>query len=233
MALDISKIIQYPLKADQFLNEEHPKSQIFIHHTAGRSSPYGPVDWWNSNSDRVGTAFVIAGKVKDKDSKWKDGDILQCFSSKKWAYHLGLKPGIFEKFNVPYKSLDKTSVAIEVCNWGYLKKQANGTFMNYVNGLVPVDEVMDLGVEYRGYRYYHKYTDAQIASLRDLLIYLCERYGIPKTYNGGMFEVNKDALSGKPGIWNHTSVRKDKTDMSPQSKLIDMLKTLETKPVIC
>ena len=40
------------------------------------------------------------------------------------------------------------------------------------------------------------------------------------------FEINADALNGKPGIWSHTSVRKDKSDVHPQDELIAMLKTL-------
>lgn len=34
------------------------------------------------------------------------------------------------------------------------------------------------------------------------------------------------ALNGVPGIWNHSNVRIDKTDCSPQRILIDMLNTL-------
>jgi len=31
--------------------------------------------------------------------------------------NLGLKEATFHKFNLPYKSLDKISVAVEICNW--------------------------------------------------------------------------------------------------------------------
>ena len=43
---------------------------------------------------------------------------------------------------------------------------------------------------------------------------------------GTGFELNTDALAGKPGIWSHTSVRKDKFDVHPQDELIAMLKSL-------
>jgi hypothetical protein len=33
-------------------------------------------------------------------------------------------------------------------------------------------------------------------------------------------------LMGDPGVYTHNSVRPDKTDVSPQPKLIDMLKKL-------
>jgi hypothetical protein len=41
-----------------------------------------------------------------------------------------------------------------------------------------------------------------------------------------MWEVNKDAMSGKAGVWAHVSCRKDKVDVFPQPELIDMLKSL-------
>ena len=44
--------------------------------------------------------------------------------------------------------------------------------------------------------------------------------------NGAGFELNNDALNGKPGKWSHTSVRKDKFDVHPQPELEVMLKTL-------
>lgn len=224
--LDVNTIIQYPLKSGQFFDEEHPKSQIYIHHTAGNSSGHICVDGWNNNIDKIGTAFVIAGKPKDLTVNYKDGDILQCYSSKFWAYHLGIPAETFKKYSIPYKSLDKVSIGIELCNWGYLTKQKDGTFKNYVGGIVPTDQVVDLGSEFRGYQYYHRYSDAQLESLKNLLVYLCDKYNIPKTYNEEMWKVSPACLNGTSGIWSHTSCRQDKFDCSPQIKLINMLKTL-------
>lgn len=229
MALDIKKIIQYPLKADQFFDEEQPKTQIVIHHTAGNASPIVVIDGWNNNLDKIGTPFVIAGKPKDKNSKWQDGDIYQCFSSKKYAYHLGIPSETFKQYNIPYQRLDKIAIGIELCNWGYLTKQADGTFKNYVGGIVPAEEVTDLGSEFRGYQFYHSYTDSQLNSLRDLIIYLCDKYNIPKTYNENIWDINQAALNGQSGIFSHTSYRKDKYDCSPQPKLITMLKELSNQ----
>lgn len=235
MALDIKKIIQYPLLRGQFFEKEFPKGQIVIHHTAGSSSPKITIDGWNSNNDIIGTAFVIGGipkqydKFKDGDifQCFKDGDIFQCYPSKLWAYHLGISAETFAKYSIPYQRLDKTSIGIEICNWGYLEKQPNGTFKNYVGGIVPMDEVADLEENYRGHRYYHAYTTAQLSSLKDLLIYLCEKYNIPKTYNAKMWDISQSALNGQSGIWTHTSFRSDKTDCSKQPALISMLSSIQ------
>lgn len=231
VAFDLNKIIQYRLNSGQFFEEEFDKKMIFLHHTAGNSNPFISIDGWNNNTDKIGTAFVIAGKPKEGEIKYKDGDIVQAFSSKHWAYHLGIPSSVFQKYGIKYQSLDKISIGIELCNWGYLIKQSDGTFRNYVGGIVPKDEVIDLGKEFRGHRYYHSYTDSQISSLRDLLIYLCDRYKISKTFNESMFDVNQACLNGTNGIWSHTSCRTDKFDVSPQPKLINMLKTLELKSI--
>lgn len=40
------------------------------------------------------------------------------------------------------------------------------------------------------------------------------------------FELNHNALEGYPGIWSHSSVRIDKSDMFPQPELLSMLRSL-------
>ncbi len=222
--LDIGKIIQQKLPANCYFQEEIPKTQIFIHHTAGGSNAANVINGWKTRTDRVSTAFVIAGKPASATSGYNDGDIYQAFPSKHWGYHLGLKKAVFTEQGVPYKPLDKTSVAIEICNWGAVTPK-NGKYETYIpNAFVPEADVLPL--DYKGKTHYHLYTDAQLAALKDLLVYLCEKYNIPKTYNAGMFDISKDALTGTPGIWTHTSVRKDKVDCSPQPKLLEVLKSL-------
>lgn len=40
------------------------------------------------------------------------------------------------------------------------------------------------------------------------------------------FEFQEDAHGGRPGVWTHTNVRKDKFDCSPQPELLAMLKAM-------
>jgi N-acetyl-anhydromuramyl-L-alanine amidase AmpD len=242
MALDIKSIAQYSLPDYVYHKEEVQKKSIFLHFTAGNSNPYLVVDGWKARADKsikegkssekVSTAFVIGGRPS-KNDKHKDGEIVQAFSSKYWGNHLGLSTENFSKFGLPYKQLNNLSIGIEICNWGYLTKQADGSFKTYVNTTVDSKDVIELATQYRGYKYYHKYTDAQIASVKDLLVYLCDKYNISKKHHENMFDTNIDALSGVGGIWTHTSVREknkygnyDKWDCSPQPALIEMLKSL-------
>jgi hypothetical protein len=224
--LDISKIIQENLPAANYYQEEIPKKQIFIHHTAGASNAKNVIGGWKTRTDHVCTAFVIAGKPPTATSGFNDGDIYQAFSSKHWGYHLGLKKEVFAANGVPYISLDKGSIAIEICNWGALTLKGDGNYYHYLDKTVPADEVVKLDTPYRGSQYYHKYTDAQLASLKDLLVYLCDKYTIPKTYHADMWDISKNALTATPGIWTHTSVRTDKVDCSPQPNLVSLLQGL-------
>ncbi len=226
--LDVNTLIQYKLNDEQYFKEEHPKTQIIGHHTAGNSNPYNVIDFWNSNPDRIDTAFVIGGNpatATHKTKEWKDGDILQAFSSKFWGYHLGLKQEVFTKAGVPYKPLDKFSIGIEICNWGQLQLK-NGKYITYVGSEVPANEVIMYETPFRGYKFYHRYTDAQIESFIRLVKYLCEKFNIPKTYNADMWDISHNALAGNPGIYTHVSVRTDKNDCHPQAELIQGLKAL-------
>ena len=224
MALDLSKIKQVPLAETQYFKQEVTKKQIVLHHTAGNSSGVATINNWNTdNRGRIATCVTISGPG-NKTSL--DGEICQAFSSKHWAYHLGVKQEVFRAFKVPYVELDKHSIGIEICNWGQLESR-NGKFYNYVDREVAADQVTELSLAYKGYRYFHKYSDAQIQSVKDLLLYWKNIYKIDLTYDyNQMFTVNAKALKGENGLYSHNSYRKDKIDIYPCPRMIEMLKTL-------
>jgi len=153
------------------------------------------------------------------------GQIVQGFPSKKWAYHLGLRESTFNNFNLPYKSLDKISIGIEICGWGQLTYRS-GKFYTWTDKVLSEEDVIELSTPFRGFKYFHNYTDSQIDSVEKLLRYWGETYNIPLTYNPDIFDVNARALSGERGVFTHCSVRYDKIDIYPHPKLIEMLKSL-------
>ena len=126
---------------------------------------------------------------------------------------------------VAYKSLDKISIGIEICNYGPLTKK-NGYYYNYVGGKVDYTQVTILDKKYKGHIYWQRYTDEQIESTRQLLVYLCDTYGISKEYNDSIFNIDNRALKGENGIFTHNSVRHDKSDIYPCPRMIEMLKNL-------
>lgn len=234
MALDIGKIIQYPLNIGQYtsMDTSSKKCQIYLHHTAGGPNPYGVVDYWNYNSEKVATPFIIAGyHVKNKAGQlWKDGDIIQCFSSKNYAYHLnvsskGNKAPSQYKTSANDQDLAERSIGIELCNYGYITRKGDQYF-SYTGSQVSENNIITYNNRFKGNLYYERYTLGQISSLRELLIYLCDRYNIPRIYNDDIWGITERALKGEPGIYTHNSVRSDKSDVHPQPDLIEMLKTL-------
>jgi hypothetical protein len=140
---------------------------------------------------------------------------------------LGLKEQTFDKFGIPYKSLDRIGIGLEICNWGQLIPK-DGKFYNYVNGVVPDDQVTELDTPFRGYKFYHSYTDEQIESVRQLLLLWKDKWNIPLTYNDDIWDVCPRALRGETGVFAHVSVRYDKNDIYPHPKMVQMLKNLES-----
>lgn len=218
------KLTQCTFPEGQYLKSVQSKSQIYLHHTAGNSNPFNVFKDWANSSERIATCVVVGGKPTS-NGNWTDGEIAQGFSSKYWAWHLGLKDALFREYKIPYINLDEISIGIEICNWGQLTLK-NDTFYNYVNRVVDPEEVCILDTPHRGYKYYHAYTDAQIEAVRELLVLFGEKYGIPLEFNQDIFDVCPRALKGESGIFTHNSVRKDKVDISPQPKMIEMLRSL-------
>lgn len=214
MADILDEIVKIPYDENQYYKVTYPKEQIVLHHTVSNGSAQAVADYWESKPDRVGTCIVVD----------KTGVIHQLFSSRFYAGHVGNVSDEMKDFNLPYRSCSKTSIGVELVNMGGLTEKNgklynaygsvyNGPTVNYING-------------YRGYDNFAKYSDKQIASLRRLLIYWCNRYDISTTYHEDMWDVNPRALSGEKGIFSHTSFRNDKSDLHPQEELIKMLKSL-------
>jgi len=172
--MDIKK--QY-LPKNEYYPTEYGKKTIVLHHTAGSHRPDWVISSWDRDQTkggkplRVATQYVIGGKsTRDGNTDW-DGKIVEAFPVKMWAHHLGTK-------NSNNTQLNQQSIGIEICNYGPLTKSANGEYFTYVNSKVPEEDVVDLGKNWRGYRYYQKYTESQIESIRFLICKLSSEHGI-------------------------------------------------------
>ena len=232
--LDLGRIKMDRLNSREYFREQYPKKQIYIHHTVSHPSPVNDVNTWRRLPYRIGTCVLIAGKPYPRENYYEDGDIYQTFSSRYWAYHLA-SHGRANQIPAKYKTrantrmLEKHAIGIEICNAGWLTWE-NGKFYSTFRTVIPEDEVIEYVDKYREQRFFHKYTDAQIESLRQLLDFFCERYDIPRDYQADMWDISENALSGCPGIFTHTSVRSDKTDCHPQPELVKMLMELKEEP---
>lgn len=158
----------------EYFTSLYQKDKIFLHHTAGGHRPDWTIDWWDTDTNnsggrrRVATAFVIGGKSLNGDAAF-DGKIFRAFDEKFWAVHLN---------GSKLYHLDKSSIGIEICNYGPITQNNHGDFYNYVNKKMPQNDVIKLPKPFRGYKYYHKYTNAQLDSLKELLLELQKNFNI-------------------------------------------------------
>lgn len=211
------------MPSDEYCHGPIKAEWLFLHHTAGWHNPYNTINnWANDTRGRIATEFVLGGpSIKGNDDKY-DGVMVQAFPEGNWGYHLG-KNGS--------SKMHKNSVAIEVCNFGYV---VNGKA--YQGTVVDKSQIVTLPKAFRGHTKWHRYSDAQIESLRLWILWIAERDGIDvraglpsliKRKGADAFEWNADAYYGKvKGLWTHTNTRKDKVDMFPQPELMDMLTSL-------
>lgn len=231
-------IYDCPLSDDEYIKKETKKDTIWLHHTAGGSRPDWTIGGWekdfvkdkkgnpvldkkgNPVPLKVGTQFVIGRKSSSTgDSTW-DGKILKSFDDRYWAYHLGINHPNNEELN-------SSSISIEICNYGPLTFK-NKQFFNYVNRQVMDSEVVELDNSFRGFKYWERYTDAQLESTRNLIIYLQNRWGLELEkgiYNEEWFGYDKKWFT-TGGLRTHTQVRIDKYDIFPQLEMIQMLNSI-------
>jgi len=172
------KIIEKHLPNAEYFPNSTPKDTIYLHHTAGSHRPDWVIDWWNKdrsrsgNKIRVGTSYVIGGKStrNPRETKW-DGVVYEAFRPSYWAHHLGLK----SRKNT---FLNQKSIGIEICNYGPLTVTNDGRFFTYVKTEVNHKDVVELGDKFRGFTYYHKYSDAQLEALETLLFKISQDFDI-------------------------------------------------------
>jgi len=194
---------------------ETPKKQIVFHHTASSDNADGVVEWWKKDGvSHVATPIVV-----------KDTETLNLYAEDYWAYHLGVTSAITKKYNAKWPG-DKYAVGIEICNWGQLTKNAAGEFVTYANTKVAPENVVEL--DFRGFKYWEAYKDFEITAARNWALLMSLRFDIPLEYHEElMWKTNSSALNGVPGIYTHNSFREDKVDISPQPKIVEMLKSLQ------
>lgn len=192
-----------------YFTAQHDKKQIIWHHSAGWDNARGMFDWWKQDGVvHVGTSIGIVD----------DGTVYRGFDESYWAASIGAR-------HVNNRQRDKEAVCVEICNWGNLTEK-NGKFYSWASAEVHPDKVIE--INYKGYKYFEKYTIKEIETLKVWTILMGIRFDIPLSYDyDRMFKLSDDAFAGVPGIYTHNSYRQDKTDVYPHPQLIEMAESLE------
>lgn len=188
----------HQLDINSYYHEPHPKDSIFLHHTEGYYRPDWVIDSWNrdktnsTNKIRTAASLVIGGNDPVKSDNSFDGKVLQAFPPYAWAHNLSIK----SKKNT---FLNQKSISIELCNFGPLIESLNGGFYTRSNIKIPEDQICELHEPFRGFKYFHKYSEKQLISLREILIDLSNRFEIDLN-RGLKKEISKAEISLPEGI---------------------------------
>jgi hypothetical protein len=216
------EILKYHMPKGTYFEGPVKKQWIFLHHTAGWDNPYQVADMWaRDNRGNVATEFILGGQsVKNGSTKY-DGELIQCFPDGGYGWHTGTGNSV----------MHRNSIGIEVCCMGQI---VNGK--TYVGTVADPSQIVKLAKPFRGYQYWHRYSDEQIRVLKNWILYCSNKYNIDprvglvewvKEKGADGFDVLDLAKANStPGMYSHTNVMRGKVDMFPQQELIDMLLSL-------
>lgn len=200
--------VKFALDPGQYFAESMPKTQIVLHFTAGGTAS-GAFETWKRDPVQVATAFIVD----------KDGKIYQCFNPSYWAYHLGVNVAAG---NV-YHKFDRQSIGIEMVNWGGLKEDGfslncwPNNYKTFLCQTTDTDKAYVSPKPWRGFQYWNAYTEAQLASVYDLVHQLCRQFVIPLAIPRPEQQLACDpAFAGSfKGIVGHQMYLGEKTDPGP------------------
>src|SRR5690554_6195285 len=119
--------------------------------------------------------------------------------------------------------------------WGIPKPIARGknSYFTYVGQEVDPAQVEELAEPFRGYSFYHKYSDKQVQSLKKLLQHLGNKHnidireGLPNLIRKKGVKafdiIGSKQCYDSPGVWSHGNVSYTKNDVAPQEGMVEML----------
>jgi hypothetical protein len=177
--------------------------------------------WARDNRGNVATEYILGGQAVDGKSAKFDGEMVQCFPDGGYGWHTGTGNSV----------MHRNSVGIEVCCMGQI---VNGR--TYVNTVADPSQIIELAKPFRGFKFWHNYSDAQITALKNWILFVANKYSIDpriglveyvRAKGADGFDVLDLARAEKtPGMYSHTNVIRGKVDMYPHPDLIDMLLSL-------
>jgi len=198
-------IIESTEGSSYYFSEKKGKSLIVLHHTTGYLRD--DIAQLTEQGCPLSSAYIIG----------RNGIVYQLFDPEYWALHLGRGAKGGDLIN------SERSIAIELSNIGPLMRKNGDLYDIMGQKYCSIDEecfFTKLEIPFRKYSYYATFTEEQYKSLRELIIYLCERFLIPheilpenKRYR--LFSSGTEAQTFQ-GICTHANFRAHgKTDIGP------------------
>lgn len=183
--------VTYELPETNYYKEIYKKNQIVIGHNSRKDMRH--VDGWVNR--RNGNYKGVAHFTIDKDGK-----IYQHFDTKYYSDYIGVEQ-------------DKSNISIVLVNEGWLKDDTiNNVYIDWLGHTYSKSHSV-LERSWRGYRFWMKYRNPQMKSLRELVIKLCEEHDIEKKCIGNcVYNEDADIFDG---ITFRSNYNQDMTDISP------------------
>lgn len=183
---------------DWYYKTKTKKDKIVLHFTAGIL--HGDIG--ELTRQHVSVPYVVA----------RDGTVYELFHPDYWSYHLG------KKTVGGNTKQSKKSIGIEISNYGPLTEEGGvlKTWAGKAYCTLDQKEAYVRVSDFRGYKYFATFTDAQYKAVDSLCTNLCRKYGIlrklPKLSER---ELKFDGTPPGEGIWSHQNFRSDKVDVGP------------------
>lgn len=203
MSIDLDRSLALP--DGEFFPQAQEKSGICLHHTVGGTAA-SSVHHWRTDDAHVGTAYMIG----------RDGTIFEIFDPEAWAWQFGLRG--WGNDRVPF---EKRFIGIEIASEGGLTEHDGELYcFDRVSPRTTFDrdDAFDHGTPYRGYRYFARYTDAQIDAVGQLVNHLCDTFSIPRRVPNDYRSYYGPKLRDFQGVIGHVNVRRDKSDPIPDDE---------------
>lgn len=217
MSLPIDRTVR--LSQMDYYTTPQAKHAVVLHHTVGGSAR-SSIEWWRADPGRVGTAYVIE----------RDGTIYECFPPEMWAIHLYKRAALPKGVSITdAQVMERGSIGIELASEGALEHHdgilwafgtGTGKKLGKPMDLVNAGRVVKLDTPWRGFTFFDAYEPAQVAACIELVVELCEKFGIPKHLPPPATSVTTDKPTPElwckaSGILHHAMLRPDKTDLHP------------------
>lgn len=216
------KIKKVHMSPSSYYGGPTTKHWVILHHTAGHSNPLSTIKNWDTdNRGRIGTQYVIGGLNAATGKGQYDGLICEAFPSQAFAWHTGTGSS----------ALHLHSIGIELCNIAY---SINGE--SYVGSTIIPSQEVTLQTPFRGHLFWHRYSDKQLASLKNLLLHISVAHNID--LHTGLYEwvkklgplgfdvCNLQYANQNRGLYTHANLVRSKSDVFPQPELVDLILSL-------
>lgn len=180
----------YLLGDENYYKEVYTKTQIVVGGSGRKSMRH--FDAWlhrRNGTYKKTSAFTID----------KEGIIYQHFDPKYYSDFIGVEQ-------------DKCNIGITLVNEGWLKLNEMNLYVDWL-GHIYSKNIKPFEKNWRGNRYWINYTEKQLNSLKDLIDYLCDEFGIEnKVIDHNVYDENIDIFKGITFRSNYSRLL---TDVSP------------------